>query len=69
MKLWIYASIEDHDERSRRDFLDELKRLNILPIIHGDKVDFRYYGEKETVQELVELVDSHKAHNINVWRD
>ena len=69
MKLWIYASIEDHDEKARRYFLDELKRLNILPILHGDKVEFRYYGEKETVNELASLAGDHQAHNVNVWRD
>lgn len=67
MKLWIYASINEHDEQARRQFLDELKRLNILPVIHGDSVEFRYYGERETVVELGEEAEKHTFHSVHVW--
>lgn len=68
MRLWIYASVVEHDYQLRQHLLEELRTLQIMPAIHGDdKVEFRYYGERETVLELGQLCEAHIFHSINIW--
>lgn len=66
VRLSIYASVEEHDEKQRQRLLGELKNLGITPIVHNDYVEFRYYGEAETVRELAELCYESQAHSVAV---
>ena len=66
LQLSIYASIEEHDEARRREFLEQLQRYGIKPEFYGDKIDFRYRGGRETVMKLAEYADDHVAHYINI---
>lgn len=67
MKLWIYASVTEHDPHEREKLLVELNRWDILPVFRGDTVEFRYYGERETVIELSEEAEKHIFHSVHVW--
>lgn len=53
----------------RERLLKELNLMQIVPVFHGDKVEFRYYGERETVIELGEFAESFAAHSVHVWGD
>ena len=64
--LNIYCSVEEHDEAKRREFVEELNRLGVQPEFHGDKIEFRYRGGRETVLKLASYAEAHQAHSINI---
>lgn len=67
MRINIYATVEEHDREGRERLLQELNNLDVMPVFHGDKIEFRYYGERETVNELREIAEGYMFHSIHVW--
>lgn len=64
--LNIYCSVVEHDEAKRREFVEELNRLGVEPEFHGDKIEFRYRGGRETVLKLAAYAEAHQVHSINI---
>lgn len=67
MRINIYATVEEHGREGRERLLQELNNLDVMPVFHGDKIEFRYYGERETVNELREIAEGYMFHSIHVW--
>lgn len=67
MRLNLYVSVGEHDREVREGLLRELHDLDIQPVFHGDKIEIRYYGERETILELAAIVEGIQAHSVNVW--
>lgn len=67
MPLSIYGSIREPDDAKRGEFIEQLKRLSVEPIILGDnKVEFRYRGSRNTVMKLATYTEAHKVHSIQI---
>lgn len=66
MNLLIYCSVEEHNEDKRRELLEQLERVGVKPEFHGDKIEFRYRGGRDTVLKLAAYAEAHQARSVNI---